>query len=170
MKQDRKKPLFRKENKSSLSTHYYVIKGGDFRHERHTKEMKSFQGNKKSMNPKNNLGYDYTPLYRFLQSKVGKPWNDVHAEAVSRLNGKEGEEAIFHLVYPNLSMVHPRHGKVHYGNVPSIVRMGENSMYHSLTVDEDGILQFIDRDAKWEHSLCSCCTHTLDGKVIKNSE
>jgi len=165
MKQDRKKPLFRKENKSSLSTHYYVIKGGDFRHERHTKEMKNFQGNKKNMNPKNNLGYDYTPLYRFLQSKVGKPWNDVHAEAVSRLNGKEGEKNIFYLVYPDLTIVHPLHGKV-----PPIVRLGEGSMYHSLTVDENGILQFIDKNAKCELSLCSCCTHTLNGKVIKNSE
>jgi len=31
-------------------------------------------------------GLDYTPLYRFLLSKVGADWDDVHSEAVSRLD------------------------------------------------------------------------------------
>ena len=154
------KPLYRKERQTRYNNQKHS--GGDFRHERNTKEMETFEGTHKSMK-KGQYGYDYTPLYRFLQSKVGQNWNKVHSEAVSRLNGKEGEEHIFYLVYPDLTIIRP-----HNLGIQEIVHLGEESMYHTLTVDEDGNLQYINKDAKWEYDLCSCCTHTLDGKVIKS--
>ena len=82
------KPLYRKEKKVGLSTHYYVTKGGDFRHERHSKKFKAFEGNKSPMKKKQ-LGYDYTPLYKFLLSKVGQPFDIVFSEAKKRLDKTE---------------------------------------------------------------------------------
>jgi len=38
---------------------------------RHTKKMKNFEGNHQSMKS-GKFDYDYTPLFRFLQSKDGK--------------------------------------------------------------------------------------------------
>lgn len=43
-------------------------------------------------------GRDYTPLFRFLLSKVGGDWDAIHAEAVSRL---DTPEPIFWLVALN---------------------------------------------------------------------
>ena len=149
MKKDKKEPLFRKENKSSLYTHYYVKKCGDFRHERHTKKMKNFEGNHQSMKS-GKFDYDYTPLFRFLQSKVGKKWDDVYSEAVSRLNDTK---PIFWLV------------KLYESNSFGSVRLGQNSCWHTLTVNEDGILVYIDKTATITPS-CECCTHSLDGKPV----
>jgi hypothetical protein len=148
MKRDRKEPLYRKENKSSLLTHYFVETGEDFRHDRNTKKMKEFKGDKKPMNS-GKYGYDYTPLMRFLISKVGKKWDDVFSEAVTRLNDTN---PIFWLVELNPES--------------KVVRVGESTYYHTLTVDENGILVFVDKNETIEPS-CTCCTHTLDGKVIK---
>ena len=160
MKKDKKEPLFRKENKSSLKTHYYVKKGGDLRHERHTKKMKNFEGNHQSMKS-GKFDYDYTPLFRFLQSKVGKKWDDVYSEAVSRLNDTK---PIFWLV-----KLHKSNSIVELGKEDPITRIGENSYWHTLTVNEDGILVYIDKTSTITPS-CSCCTTALDGKVVKQTD
>ena len=160
MKRDKKEPLFRKENKSSLYTHYYVKKGGDFRHERHTKEMKNFEGTHKSMKS-GKFDYDYTPLFRFLQSKVGKKWDNVYSEAVSRLNDTK---PIFWLV-----KLHESNNIIEEFSFPAIARIGQNSCWHTLTVDENGILVYIDKTATITPS-CSCCTMALDGKVVKQTK
>jgi hypothetical protein len=166
MKRDRKEPLYRKENKTSLYTHYYVHTGEDFRHDRNTKKMKEFEGDKKPMNS-GKYGYDYTPLMKFLISKVGKKWDDVYSEAISRLNDTE---PIFWLVYlkPTKNIV-VRQEDSSYSyelTIPKVVRVGESTYYHALTVDENGILVFVDKTETIEPS-CTCCTHSLDGKVVK---
>lgn len=127
-----KKPLYRKENKVSLSCKYYVVKGGDFRHQRNTK---AFLNNDSSHAPMNSgqFGYDYTPLFKFLLSKVGEKWDDVFSEAVSRL---DKQEPIFWLV------------SVHDQDKREIVRYGESSYYSGLFVDEDGLLQKVNPNAK----------------------
>ena len=41
------------------------------------------------MHPGRQNGLDYTPLFRFLLSKVGQDWDAVHSEAVARLDRQE---------------------------------------------------------------------------------
>lgn len=151
MKRNRKEPLYRKENKSSLSTHYYVRTGEDFRHDRNTKKMKIFDDHEGSFKPMKSgkYGFDYTPLFRFLLSKVGKKWDDVYSAAVERLNDTK-----------------PIFWMVELVPTKSIFRFSESTNYHTLTVDENGILVYVDKDATITAS-CPCCTHTLDGRVVK---
>lgn len=152
MARGEKEPLYRKENKVSLKTKYYVNKGGDFRHQRNTKEFEQFEGNKLSMK-KLKLGYDYTPLFRFLLSKVGKEWKEIFSEAKSRLNQ---EDPIFWMVA--LQGEETPH---------EIVRLSEHSYWSKLFVDSDGILRKVNAEEKAPEPSCTCCTHSFNGKAIK---
>ena len=95
-------------------------------------------------------GLDYTPLFRFLLSKVGEPWDTVHSEAVSRL---DKQEPMFWLVSLNKE------------DAEDIVRIGESSYFSGLYVDESGILQLVDPGIGPDdlEPMCACCTHTLNG-------
>lgn len=145
MKRTKEEPLFRKEG--SQPRNYRRNVDGKFRQIRHSKQIKEFEGIRMSMIGKQR-GLDYTPLFRFLHSKEGKYWNDVHSEAVSRL---DKESPIFWLV-------------VNDGR--AIVRVGEMTYYHAMFIDEVGILRFVDKSATMSAS-CRCCTTTLDGKPLK---
>ena len=48
------------------------------------------------------------------------------------------------------------------------VRVGESSYFSGMFVDENGILQLTDPglSAKDLTPFCTCCTHTLNGKVF----
>lgn len=152
MARGEKEPLFRKENKVSLKTKYYVNKGKDFRHERNTKKFENFDGNKLPMK-KLKLGYDYTPLYRFLLSKVGKKWDDVFSEAKSRL---DHEDPIYYMVALKGEEI-----------TEEFVRLGENSTWSKLFVDSDGILKKVNTEEKAPEPHCTCCTHSFNGKETK---
>jgi hypothetical protein len=95
-------------------------------------------------------GLDYTPLFRFLHSKIGQPWDEVFSEAVARL---DKSEPIFWVVarheYDRLDMV----------------RVGECTYVSGLYVDDDGLLQCVNPQLSIEHMTptCTCCTHTLNG-------
>jgi len=95
-------------------------------------------------------GFDYTPLFRFLLSKVGCTWNDVHSEAVSRL---DHPDPIFWLV-----ALCPEDEKEY-------VRVGESTFYSGLRVDENGKLQKVNPQLGPESlsPSCKCCTHTFNG-------
>lgn len=56
------------------------------------------KGIQRSMKKNDHRGLDYTPLYKFLLSKIGEDWTSVHSEALSRL---DKEEPIFYLVARN---------------------------------------------------------------------
>lgn len=145
-----KQLLYRRENKRALnyrSNH----PGSEFRYERNTKEMNNFEGTHKSIK-KTHAGHDYTPLFMFLLSKVGKPWDEVHSEAVSRL---DKQEPIFWMV--NLEIDE---------NTSGTVRIGEASQYSRLTV-KDGILVFVNKDEQPYAASCTCCTHSFNGKPFK---
>jgi hypothetical protein len=140
------------ENKASLSTKCQILTGSDFRHSRNTKKFKNFEGDRMPMK-KGKYGYDYTPLVRFLLSKAGKDWDVVFSEVKERL---DKTEPIFWLVkFSNDIDIQP------------IVYVGEGKYYHTLIVD-DNILTVYNKTATLEDGLCSCHTHTLDGKVIKS--
>jgi hypothetical protein len=95
-------------------------------------------------------GYDYTPLYKFLLSRVGSNWDEVHSEAVSRL---DREEPIAWMVAADRSV-----------GVPYI-RTGESTYFSGLYVDKYNKLAIFDPSLTYETMLptCACCTHTFNG-------
>ena len=145
----RKEPLYRKVNTLARGVHHNH--GGDYRHERNTKAEILSESSHESMHGKKNRGLDYTPLYKFLLSKVGGEWEAVYAEAVSRL---DRPDPIFLLVAD------------HHQERSEYVRVGESSYFSGMFVDDDGRLQLVNPDLGPEHltPLCQCCTHTLNGK------
>ncbi|MBS7806216.1 hypothetical protein KIH26_01250 [Variovorax sp. PCZ-1] len=102
------------------------------------------------MHGKKQRGLDYTPLFKFLLSKIGQSWSAVHSEAISRL---DSEEPIFWLV------------AIRAEEKKEYVRLGEASYYSGLYVDEEGLLQLVNSKISAESLApqCACCTHTFNG-------
>jgi hypothetical protein len=149
---NQKEPLYRKVNTTARGVHHDF--GGDYRHDRNTKAEKKSEATRSSMGKKTNRGLDYTPLFRFLLSKVGKNWTEIHKEAVSRL---DREDPIYWMVARN------EDEKQDY------FRAGESSYYSGLFIDDNNVLQKVDPTAG-PHSLtqyCACCTWTFNGVVLK---
>ena len=98
-------------------------------------------------------GLDYTPLFRFLLSRVGDDWSEVHSEAVARL---DDPEPIFWMV------ARPGAERRPY------VVTGENAFFSGLFVDEENRLRLVDPDLGNEDLTpsCPCCTHTFNGKPL----
>jgi hypothetical protein len=98
-------------------------------------------------------GLDYTPLFRFLLSRVGDDWDDVYRAALSRL---DREEPIFWLVARSVPDRMPQ------------VRIGESSYYSGLYVDENNRLAVVDPLLRVENMepSCACCTHTFNGMTF----
>jgi hypothetical protein len=66
----RKEPLYRKVNTRTRGVHHH--KGGRARWERGTKAATQNEAQRGSMHAGGQNGLDYTPLFRFLLSKVGE--------------------------------------------------------------------------------------------------
>ncbi|PTT86751.1 hypothetical protein DBR42_13080 [Pelomonas sp. HMWF004] len=144
----RKPLLFRKVNTTAHGVHH--LDGGDFRDQRQDREPGQLDLARLPMHGRLRRGLDYTPLFRFLLSKVGEDWNAVHAEAVSRL---DRSEPIFWLVARGPS------------EERDCVRIGESSYFSGLKIDSEGRLQRVN-PALGPESLapdCKCCTHTFNG-------
>jgi len=148
-----KEPLYRKVNTVARNVRHDF--GGDARNERNTKAAKSSDATHGTMHGKKRRGLDYTPLFRFLLSKVGCDWAEVHSEAVSRL---DQPDPIFWLV------------ALHEHERRDVVGVGESSYYSGLYVDEEGKLQKVNPSLGPEHvkPFCSCCTHTFNGVRVTN--
>lgn len=146
----KKTNLFRKVNTRTHNVHHNF--GGDFKNTRHTKK-ETLEQTKGKMNRNEERGLDYTPLFRFLLSKVGSSWDNVFGEAKSRLNKTE---PIFWQV--SLDEVKKE----------DFIRIGESSYFSGLYVDENGILQLSNPTLQAKNMIpfCSCCTHTLNGKLF----
>ena len=145
-----KKPLFRKVNTKARGVRHNS--GGDYKHSRNVKRD-NLEQVKGSMHGKKERGLDYTPLFKFLLSKVGQDWNEVFSEANARL---DKAAPIYWLVAMN-----PEEKKEY-------VRTGESSYFSGMFVDENGNLQLVNPElsAKEMVPFCACCTHTLNGKVF----
>lgn len=124
--------------------------GGDFKHDRHTKAVQGSDATRTAMHGKHRLGRDYTPLFRFLQSRVGAQWDAIYAEAKARL---DTTEPIFWVVARTEQ------------ERRDVVRLGESSYFSGLFVDEQGRLQRVNPALQAEDMVpkCSCCTHTFNG-------
>ena len=149
-----KEPLFRKVNTTAHGVHHRH--GGDFSDARNTKAQRDFQGKHQSMHGKQHRGLDYTPLFRFLLSRVGQDWDSVYSDAVSRL---DKPDPIFWLVARS---GHER---------KECIRVGESTYFSGLYVDDEGVLRKVSPDLSVEdlHPLCSCCTHTFNGTPFTNA-
>jgi hypothetical protein len=143
-----KPPLFRKVNTTAHGVHHRF--GGEFARDRNSNALGKSEAQHLPMHGKVRRGHDYTPLFKFLLSKVGSNWNEVHAEAISRL---DRAEPISWLV-----ALHPQ-------DEQEFVRTGEASYFSGLRVSAQGILQIVN-PSLGPGSLapqCKCCTHTFNG-------
>lgn len=149
---NQKEPLYRKVNTTARNVHHNF--GGDYRHERNTKAEKNSESTRDGMGKKVNRGLDYTPLFRFLLSKVGKNWTDIHKEAITRL---DREEPIYWMV------------AINEDDKEDYFRSGESSYYSGLFVDENNLLQKVDPTMTVEKlkPCCACCTWTFNGVAHK---
>lgn len=145
MRPKKKNPLYRKVNTRARNVHHKF--GKDYSKSKRTKRPDT------SMKKGVKRGLDYTPLFKFLLSKVGKDWTQVHSEAVSRL---DTSEPISWMVLKNCDTGSP------------LFRQGEATYFSTLYVDEDNILQKIDPTMGPEklRPCCDCCTHTFNGSVF----
>ena len=144
-----KEPLFRKVNTRARGVQHN--NGGQYCHERHSKVVQQSEATRSSMHGKVKRGLDYTPLFRFLLSKIKRDWNEVYAEAVARL---DHSDPVFWLV------ALPGQAR------NESVRVGEASYFSGLYVDEAGVLKVVNVELG-PSSLapyCNCCTHTFNGK------
>ena len=142
----RKDPLYRKVNTQTHHVHH--LTGGDYRARR--AERARTDAPRGAMHAKHRRGLDYTPLFRFLLSRVGSEWNGVYGEAVARL---DRPDPVFWLVAR------------HEDERRKMVRVGESAFYSGLYIDDDGILRIVDPDLRAEDlsPFCTCCTHTFNG-------
>ncbi|MFY3384743.1 hypothetical protein [Paracidovorax sp. MALMAid1276] len=144
----KKAPLYRKVNTTAHRVHHG--RGGDFSDDRNARATQLGDSARSPMHGRRQLGLDYTPLFRFLLSKVGTQWDAVYSEARSRL---DRPDPIFWLVALQPSQRH------------RYVRIGESSYYSGMCVDDNGTLQLVD-PGMGPSSLvpqCQCCTHTFNG-------
>ncbi len=143
MNKGRKAPLYRKVNTRARGVHHNF--GGEYRWQRRDQK-----DDRSGMAHGARRGLDYTPLFRFLLSRVGDDWSEVHREAVSRL---DTSEPIFWLV-----ALHKEDGQ-------AVVRLGESTYFSGLYVDENNRLRVVAPTIGPEtlEPSCPCCTHTLNG-------
>ena len=148
-----KKPLFRKVNTRARGVHHNF--GGDFKYSRN-KKRESIEQTRGSMHGKKERGLDYTPLFKFLLSKVGEDWDNVFSEAKARL---DKTEPIFWIV------------ALKENERKEYVRVGESSYFSGMNVDRNNKLQLTNPKLKAEDLVpsCQCCTHTLNGIVFGTS-
>lgn len=146
---DRKKPLYRPVNTRTHGVRHGSGKAS--RWERNTKGVLASDAKTGSMHSGQRHGFDYTPLYRFLLSRVGEDWEETFREAVSRL---DRAAPIFWMVARDEA------GRT------ACFRAGESSWFSGLYVDEAGRLALVDPDMDETRMapLCACCTHTFNGK------
>jgi len=144
-----REPLYRKVNTRARGVRHRT--GGDYRHDRHTRRgAEQTADGRGTMHGTVRRGLDYTPLFRFLLSRVGTPWADVHREAVARL---DREEPMFWMV------------ALREEDRRETFVVGGRTFWSGLYVDDDGLLQRVNpalRAADIE-PLCTCCTHTFNG-------
>jgi len=144
----RSSPLYRSVNTRTHGVKHGV--GGEYRHERNSKASQASESSRTSMHSRHRHGRDYTPLFSFLISRVGKPWSEVFSEAKSRL---DTTDPIFWLVARTEA------------ERREFVRVGESSYFSGLYVDEQGLLKFVNSELRPQdmQPSCTCCTHTLNG-------
>jgi len=141
-------PLYRKVN--TRTRNVFHGHGGNYRKRRNTEGERTSDETRGRMRGRQRRGLDYTPLFRFLLSKVGEEWDEVFGAAKARL---DSTEPIFWLV---ARQPHERQAYVGFG---------ESTFFSGLFVDDDNRLRKVDPSIGPEslEPWCACCTHTFNG-------
>lgn len=145
-----KEPLYRKVNTKARGVAHN--KGGDFKYARN-KKRETLEQVKGTMYSGKERGLDYTPLFKFLLSKVGSNWDEVFSEAKSRL---DKTDPIFLLV------------ALQETEKEDCIRVGTSSYFSGMYIDDNNILQ-VSNPLLTAADLtppCQCCTHTFNGKIF----
>ena len=138
-----KKPLYRKVNKRTHNgwAWYYYPKYR-YRFDRHKEVDTQIERMPVKKHSIFRTGYDYTPLFRFLHSHVGDVWTDIFRECQARLNDMKpltrmvvnvNERGLVVDNYPDREL-------------PKYCIESEDGYWSTLYVDEEGVLQFVDKD------------------------
>lgn len=142
----RKEPLYRRVNTRTHGVRHGH--GGEYRWSRHGRQedrpsLGAMRGGARH-------GLDYTPLFRFLLSRVGRDWDETFREAVARL---DRPDPIFWMVARDEA------------ERKDVVLIRENSYFSGLYVDESNRLARVAPDLRVEdmEPSCACCTHTFNG-------
>ncbi len=154
---EHKRPLYRRVNTRTRGVHHRT--GGDYRHDRNTRREtrnETEEVPRGSMHGQKRRGLDYTPLFRFLLSKIGEDWAPVRAEAAARL---DRDDPIYWMVARNERERQP------------FVRIGGNALFSGLYVTDSGKLAKVAPDLSNEDltPYCPCCTHTFNGVPLVTS-
>jgi hypothetical protein len=144
-----KKPLYRKINTCTWGVRRNDY-AGKYRHQRHTKAANARDAVRVSMHGKRRHGFDYTPLFRFLLSRVGRQWSEVFSEAIARL---DRPEPVFWMV------------ALCESERRDYIRTDEASYFSGLFVDDQGLLAIVapELTAANMTTFCRCCTHSFNG-------
>lgn len=144
----KKSPLYRKVNTRARNVRHDF--GGEARLDRSKNKAITNDTSRGSMRSNRQNGLDYTPLFKFLLSRVGCDWDEVYSEAVSRL---PTPEPIFWMV----SEATP------FGD--GIAHTGDTTFFSELFIDEQNVLQKVDPKIGVEDlkPTCVCCTHSFNG-------
>lgn len=163
-----KKPLYRKLNEVGTYGHLQPLR--KYRFDRHKKTP---VGSKMRTEQKK-VRYDYAPLFRFLLSKVGKPWDPIFQECQSRLDTTT--PITFMVVNVNeRGLVVDRGYEAYnrffqydetYDGMKKSFRYGPDSYWSTLFVDSDGILQFVDETyvEPYHNYYCPWMTQSWNGE------
>ena len=148
-----KRPLFRRQNRTAHRAPCGY--GGEYRWQRNTKSEKTSEATHAGMGPKHRHGLDYTPLFKFLLSKVGDDWNTVHSDAVSRLDREEP-----------INWIVSQQGD----DALAVVRVGESTYFSGLYITPENRLAVVAPEIGVEdiYPSCPCCTHTFNGIRVPN--
>ena len=142
------KPLHRPVNTKARGVHHRF--GGKASWDRNTKSAARDESMLGSMHGSKRRGLDYTPLFRFLLSRVGQDWDKIHSEAIARL---DRPDPIFWMV-----AIRPEDRKPYFVT-------GESTYFSGLYVDGENRLAVVAPDitAASLEPVCGCCTHTFNG-------
>lgn len=155
----KKKKLIRTKNRI---THNGTSRDVNFR-SRWTRHSKN--GITQKMKKRINYHLDYTPLFKFLLSKEGEKWEGVWRECQKKVDTVE----------PVLWMVQnirlnglPKHDKC-LEEYDKSFGYEEGSYFSTMYVDENGILQVVDKNYKESTPLeyCRRCGETFNGLLYE---
>ena len=166
-----KKPLYRKKNKilhNGWSSYHFPR--ARYRFERHSKKVEEAVDHLpvKRYQKYHRTGYDYTPLIRFLHAHVGQAWDPVFQECRQRLDNTKPLTWMVENVNERGQVVRTTDPE----ELQKCFWLGEWSYWSSLYVDENGLLQFVDKDfdileALSVNYICMGETVTWNGQPVK---